>query len=92
MQDKPEYEHFRRLLKHPEDDGRKLLENRFPYPRFVICGQGTSQARLLTSKLNPSITHKNMGGVQQGAGEVIMTDDVALQVFMERLVDLAVRQ
>jgi len=65
LQDKKEYEHFRRLLQHPETDGRRLLENRFPCPRFVVCAQGSSQARLLTSKLNPSITHKDKGGVQE---------------------------
>eukprot|EP00958_Prasinococcus_capsulatus_P011825 scaffold1181_cov387-Prasinococcus_capsulatus_cf.AAC.12 len=47
---------------------------------------GCAQARFLLAKLNPSQTHQS----QDQAGEVIFTDDVSLQVFMEHLQKLAV--
>ena len=62
------------------------LVDRFPIPRYIVCDQGGSQARFLLSKLNPSTTHMSttMYGstLGPGAGQVILTDDVSLQVFM----------
>lgn len=84
----PTYQAFKEMLETPVDDARELLAERFPIPRYIDCDQGGSQARFLLSKVNPSSTHTS-GGFQ-GAGQVIPTDDVSLQVFMEHLKKLAV--
>jgi len=88
-QEKPEYATFAELLKAPVADTDGILETRFPRPRFVVCDQHTSQARFLTSVVDPSITHTTMAS--HGAGEAIMTEDVNLGVFMEHLKKLAVQ-
>ena len=87
----PNYENLRQLLAAPKQDAQELLHDRFPVPRYVECDQGSSQARFLLSKLNPSTTHQTMGvyGAQPG-GQPIFTDDVSLQVFMEHLKKLSV--
>ena len=64
-----------------------LLEERFPVPMYVECDQYGSQARFLLAKLNPSATHHQ----SMGAGDVIFTDDVSLQVFVEHLAKVAVQ-
>lgn len=59
-----------------------------PPRRYIECDQNGSQGRFLLSKLNPSVTHTT----DQAAGaEVIFTDDVSLQVFMDHLKRLAVQ-
>ena len=45
------------------------------------------QARFLLAKLNPSATHNSAGPGQ----EVVFTDDVSLQVFLDHLAKLAVQ-
>ncbi|KAG2355291.1 hypothetical protein BDR07DRAFT_1613742 [Suillus spraguei] len=74
-------------------DAQDLLVDRFPMPRYIVCDQGGSQARVLLSKLNPSTTHMStsMYGTAQaaGAGQAIFTDDISLQVFMGHLKRLA---
>jgi protein transport protein SEC23 len=60
-------------------------------PRYVDCDQGSSQARFLLTRVNPSQTHNNLyGWSQDGGGAPVLTDDVSLQVFMEHLKKLAV--
>jgi hypothetical protein len=53
------------------------------------------QARFLLSKVNPSSTHTSggggYGGGGGGGGEVIQTDDVSFQTFMEYLQRLTVQ-
>lgn len=88
--EKPEYESFRQLLEAPQEEARELMRDRFPYPRFVDCNQHGSQARFLLSKVNPSSTHTSGGGYG-GGGEVIQTDDVSFQTFMEYLQRLTVQ-
>mmetsp|Transcript_27066 Transcript_27066/g.76315 ORF Transcript_27066/g.76315 Transcript_27066/m.76315 type:complete len:757 (+) Transcript_27066:155-2425(+) len=85
-QDQEEHENFRQLLAAPLADAEELLKDRLPVPRWLKCDQYGSQARFLLAKLNPSATH-NSGF---GAGDVIFTDDVSLNVFMEHLAKLAV--
>jgi protein transport protein SEC23 len=46
------------------------------------------QARFLLAKLNPSSTYASETGM---SSEVIMTDDVSLQVFLDHLKKLAVQ-
>jgi len=93
-QDKEEYANFRALLQAPAEDAKQILNDRFPAPRFVQTNAGGSQARFLTSRVNPSTTHNsnNAGGFGQAdSSSHVVTDDVSLKVFMEHLVRLAVQ-
>ena len=49
--------------------------------------------RFLLARLNPSVSHNTgSGGALSATGEVLNTDDVSLQVFMDHLKGLAVSQ
>uniref|UniRef100_A0A7M4ETA1 Protein transport protein SEC23 n=1 Tax=Crocodylus porosus TaxID=8502 RepID=A0A7M4ETA1_CROPO len=89
-QDMPEYENFKHLLQAPLDDAQEILQTRFPMPRYINTEHGSSQARFLLSKVNPSQTHNNLYAWGQESGSPILTDDVSLQVFMDHLKKLAV--
>ncbi|KNC55535.1 copii coat protein [Thecamonas trahens ATCC 50062] len=90
-QELPEYESFKTLLQTPRDDALLILKDRWPVPRYIECDQYSSPARILYSKVDPSVTHNNMGEYgQEGGGQVILTDDVSLRVFMDHLASLAV--
>ncbi|XP_033101131.1 protein transport protein Sec23A-like isoform X1 [Anneissia japonica] len=91
-QDQPGHENFKQLLQAPIDDAQEILQNRFPMPRYIQCSQGSSQARFLLCRVNPSQTHNNMYGYGQDGGSYVLTDDVSLQVFMDHLKKLAVTQ
>ncbi|KAK4765552.1 hypothetical protein SAY86_026642 [Trapa natans] len=86
----PEYQAFGLLLLAPHEDARVIVKERFPVPRLVVCDQHGSQARFLLAKLNPSATHSNSHDMAAGS-DVIFTDDVSLQVFIEHLQKLAVQ-
>eukprot|EP00929_Paragymnodinium_shiwhaense_P012712 TRINITY_DN1202_c0_g2_i1.p1 TRINITY_DN1202_c0_g2~~TRINITY_DN1202_c0_g2_i1.p1 ORF type:complete len:758 (+),score=222.41 TRINITY_DN1202_c0_g2_i1:97-2370(+) len=92
-QEKEEYANFKMLLQAPAEDAKQILADRFPVPKFIQTNAGGSQARFLTSKVNPSNTHSSSGfGAGAGADpSVINTDDVSLKVFMEHLIKLAVQ-
>ena len=81
-------------MQAPQDDAEELLAERHPHPRFVDCDQYGSQARFLLARLNPSKSHNENGqnALAGGGGEVLNTDDVSLQVFMDHLKGLAVSQ
>lgn len=81
---------FAQLLQAPRDDAQAIITERFPVPRLVDCDQHKSQARFLLAKLNPSTTYNSANGPAPG-GDVIFTDDVSLQVFVEHLQRLAVQ-
>ena len=85
----PEYASFKQLLEAPQEEAKELMRERYPYPRFVDCNQHGSQARFLLSKVNPSSTHNQMQG--GGGGEIIQTDDVSFQTFLEYLQRLTVQ-
>ncbi|GLJ49269.1 hypothetical protein SUGI_1041010 [Cryptomeria japonica] len=88
-QNDPSHENFKKLLEAPLQDAEVLLAERMPVPKFIECDQHGSQARFLLAKLNPSVTHNtNQYG---NNSEVIFTDDVSLQVFVEHLQKLAVQ-
>lgn len=89
-QNQPEHQVFAQLLQAPRDDADATIRERFPVPRLVVCDQHSSQARFLLAKLNPSATHKSNYGVARG-GDIIFTDDVSFQVFLEHLQKLAVQ-
>lgn len=88
------YESFKQLLDAPVNDATELMISRFPLPRYIVCDQGSSQARFLLSKVNPSVTHNSTmgyyGDPSMTGGNPVLTDDVSLQVFMEHLKKLAV--
>jgi protein transport protein SEC23 len=67
-----------------------LAADRCPTPRLVECNQGGSQARFLLAKLNPSATHNTDLGYGQSGGEIIFTDDISMNVFVDHLAKLAV--
>jgi len=87
-QEMDEYANFKTLLQAPAADAKQILGDRFPVPKFVQTNAGGSQARFVTSKVNPS--NGNMGTATTDATQVI-TDDVSLKVFMEHLIRLAVQ-
>lgn len=74
---------------------QELIQNRFPLPRYIVCDAGDSQARFLLSKINPSVpwnsVQPGMAGSQyyceqlQPNAQMVLTDDVSLQTFMEHL-------
>ncbi|KAI3912952.1 hypothetical protein MKW98_019305 [Papaver atlanticum] len=84
----PNHESFRKLLEAPEIDAEQLVAERFPLPKLVKCDQHSSQARFLLAKLNPSITQNS---THTEGSEIIFTDDVSLQTFIEHLQELAVQ-
>jgi len=83
-----EHQAFAQLLQGPHHDAKSILAERFPVPRLVDCDQHGSQARFLLTKLNPSATYNS--NVPAGS-DIIYTDDVSLQVFMDHLKKLAVQ-
>ncbi|KAJ3676988.1 hypothetical protein LUZ60_002712 [Juncus effusus] len=89
-QDQPEHAAFAQLLKAPRDDADAIIKERFPAPRLVICDQHGSQARFLLAKLNPSVTYNSNNPPPPG-GDMIFTDDVSFEIFMDHLQRLAVQ-
>jgi len=88
-QDQEGHEGFAQLLKAPHEEANSIIKERFPVPRLVVCDQYGSQARFLLAKLNPSVTY-NSDNPAPG-GDVIFTDDVSFQVFMDHLQRLSVQ-
>ncbi|KAL7105980.1 hypothetical protein ACP275_07G082400 [Erythranthe tilingii] len=85
------HEPFAQLLQSPHDEAQLIIRERFPVPRLVVCDQHGSQARFLLAKLNPSATYNNANEMMNSGSDVIFTDDVSLQVFIEHLQRLAVQ-
>lgn len=90
-QEKPGYESFKLFLEAPINDANELMMSRFPLPRYVVCDQGSSQARFLLSRVNPSITHNTaMGYYGDPALAPVLSDDVSYHIFEEHLRKLTV--
>jgi len=89
-QDKEEYANFKTLIQAPAEDCKNIMSSRFPVPKFIQTNAGGSQARFLTSKVNPSNTYASNSYGDAGSTHII-TDDVSLKVFMEHLIKLAVQ-
>ncbi|KAH1030423.1 hypothetical protein J1N35_042597 [Gossypium stocksii] len=87
--DQPEHQAFAQLLQAPRDDADEIIKERFPVPRLVICDQYGSQARFLLAKLNPSASCNSDG--HRPGGDIIFTDDVSFEVFLDHLQRLAVQ-
>eukprot|EP01129_Flabellula_baltica_P015716 TRINITY_DN8106_c0_g1_i1.p1 TRINITY_DN8106_c0_g1~~TRINITY_DN8106_c0_g1_i1.p1 ORF type:complete len:754 (-),score=168.75 TRINITY_DN8106_c0_g1_i1:16-2277(-) len=89
-QEKEEYESFRELLEAPKIDASYILEDRFPYPLFVDCDEGGSQARYLTAVVDPEPSSQGQFGV---SGKVhFHSEDASLQRFMEHLKKFVTQQ
>lgn len=84
----PNHENLRKLLEAPEIDAEQLVADRIPLPKLIKCDQHSSQARFLLAKLNPSVTQNSMN---TDGSDIILTDDLSLQVFIEHLQALAVQ-
>ncbi|EPS65594.1 hypothetical protein M569_09173 [Genlisea aurea] len=89
-QELPEHQAFASLLQMPVNDSDAIIRDRFPVPRLVICDQHGSQARFLLAKLNPSATYNSDKQAAPG-GDIIFTDDVSFEVFLDHLQRLAVQ-
>ncbi|KAL6646024.1 hypothetical protein ACP70R_014873 [Stipagrostis hirtigluma subsp. patula] len=89
-QDQEGHEAFAQLLQAPQEEADAIIKERFPVPRLVVCDQYGSQARFLLAKLNPSVTYNSDNPPPPG-GDVLFTDDVSFQVFMDHLQRLAVQ-
>lgn len=90
-QDKPGYEAFKQFLENPIRDANDLMMSRFPLPRYVVCDQGSSQARFLLSRVNPSITHNTATSYYGDPTQApVLSDDVSYGVFEEHLRKLTV--
>ncbi|KAK3123658.1 hypothetical protein QOZ80_8AG0634260 [Eleusine coracana subsp. coracana] len=89
-QDQEGHEAFAQLLRAPQEEADTIIKERFPVPRLVVCDQYGSQARFLLAKLNPSVTHNSENTPPPG-GDIIFTDDVSFEVFMDHLQRLAVQ-
>ncbi|KAK4379567.1 hypothetical protein RND71_001429 [Anisodus tanguticus] len=87
--EQPEHQAFAQLLKSPREDADAIIHERFPVPRLVICDQYGSQARFMLAKLNPSATYNSDAPPIPG-GDIIFTDDVSFEVFLDHLQRLAV--
>jgi len=85
-QDLEEYANFKALLQAPTLAAKQIMAERFPSPKFVQTNAGGSQARFVTSKVNPSTIHH--GPMDATA---VITDDQSLKAFMENLIKLAVK-
>ena len=90
-QEQPAYAAFKLFLEQPITDANDLMMSRFPLPRYVVCDQGSSQARFLLSRVNPSITHNTaVGYYGDPALAPVLSDDVSYAVFEEHLRKLTV--
>jgi len=88
----PGYENVKQLLEEPQQDLKELIGDRTPVPRIIETDQHKSQARFLLAKLNPAVTQANANtGYGGQASELVYTDDVSLQVFLDHLAKLAVQ-
>ncbi|XP_059632421.1 protein transport protein SEC23 G [Cornus florida] len=84
----PNHESFRKLLEAPELDAEQLVMERVPVPKLIKCDQHSSQARFLLAKLNPSVTQNS---TYTNGADIVFTDDVSLEVFIDHLQTLAVQ-
>lgn len=90
----PQYADFKSFLEVPRADGGKIVEGRYPTPRFIEVGQGDPDARILYNRINPSKsrTAAETNNYGHGSDELVYTDDAPMQVFIEHLKKLAVSE
>eukprot|EP00211_Chloroparvula_japonica_P003748 CAMPEP_0119129606 /NCGR_PEP_ID=MMETSP1310-20130426/7282_1 /TAXON_ID=464262 /ORGANISM="Genus nov. species nov., Strain RCC2339" /LENGTH=774 /DNA_ID=CAMNT_0007120039 /DNA_START=261 /DNA_END=2588 /DNA_ORIENTATION=+ len=90
FQDDPNYASFKALLEAPINDAKSTVNERVPTPMFCVCDVGQGDERYLIAVVDPAKTYSSTSAVQQ-EGEIVATDDVNLQVFMDHLKKLAVK-
>ena len=89
-QDQPEHEAFKQLLEAPKADARTSSTGGFRCRGWWIA-INTVRRRGFCSRSSTRSATYNSGGAMGGQGsDIIFTDDVSLQVFMEHLKRLAV--
>lgn len=84
----PNHENLRKLLEAPELDAVQVMAGRVPPPKLIKCDQYSGQARFLLAKLNPSVTQESK---YTDGSDIVFTDDLSLQVFIDHLQSLAVQ-
>merc|ERR1712126_514661 len=89
IHEQPEFAYFGELLEKGAQDAEDLMVSRMPRPTAVVADQGTSQARFLVAKLNPSVSGTNAPQPEDDSPPPVFTDDVSLNVFIEHLRKLA---
>ena len=89
-QDMEEYAHFSTLLQIPRDDAQIILNQRFPVPKLQETEFGKGPERLLKAKVNPSGGGGGEGNAIIESGNYF-TEDVSLKVFMDSLIQYAVK-
>ena len=78
--DKEGYENIKTLVNKPIEDAKRIQASRYPSPRLTICDEGTSQARFVLSRVNPS-----------GDGVAVKTSDISFAKFIESLRQIVVK-
>jgi protein transport protein SEC23 len=86
----PEYENLAELVNTPKADAENLMSDRMPLPIYVECDQGTSQSRFLKASVDPAITHLN--AQTEGEGQMILTEDASLQIFIDKLTQIVCKE
>lgn len=92
--DLEEYAYFKEFIEVPMNDAQILLSSRYPTPRLIDVCQDDPDARILYNRINPSRSYATAMGDGYGSneGELVYTDDVSLQTFMQHLKKQAVSQ
>ena len=85
--EQPEYESFKMLLELPREGAAGILSERFPVPRFIETEVGKGDERILKAKVNPS----GGGGNVTAESGLYFSEDVSLKVFMDHLIQYAVK-
>jgi protein transport protein SEC23 len=85
----PDHENLKELIEQPIATAAGFMQDRMPLPMYVECDQGTSQARFLIASVDPAITHmSSQPGLPDQAGQMILTEDASLQVFIDKLTQI----
>lgn len=89
--EQPDYENLKELIEVPKEDAARLMQDRMPLPIYVECDQATSQARFLIASVDPAITHLTSAPAEE-TGQMILTEDASLQVFVDKLVQIVCKE
>lgn len=87
----PDYGNLKELIESPVQFAADLMKDRMPLPIYVECDQATSQARFLIASVDPAITHLTSAPSEE-AGQMILTEDASLQVFIDKLVQIVSKE
>ncbi|KAJ6229033.1 protein transport protein sec23 [Anaeramoeba flamelloides] len=79
MKDFQTVNHF---IEKPIHDSKLFSKNRFPYPKIIQCKEGSSQSRILLSKLSPNENTNLQYGSEQKS---TLTDLCTFEFFFDYL-------